>query len=247
MSQPILSLSVLNGHRKGVRFDVEARGALVGRLDECDLTLPDGTVSSHHARIQWSGAQWMFEDLNSTNHSLLNGERVMPGRAVPLPARGRLTFGDVGVAFEALRPAVSHRPDARADGRAGSGPAPGYSRAAEVEAFGEEVQRLRQENQSLRAQVGELETALQKARQALASLQSAPPPSAPQANSSSGGGAPLQALELLDSFGNALDQLSASAKRLKKTLPDSAEVEEIRAKARECILRMADLSSLLRS
>ena len=233
MSEPTLSLHVLTGQRKGERIDIGTKGALLGRLDECEVTLRDGTVSSHHARLAHVGGQWTVEDLNSTNHTLLNGERVLPGRVTTLPSRGRLTVGDVGISFEVLRPSAADRPGPR--------------RLEGGDAWSQDYQHLQSrheqvqaENRQLQARCLALETALEQARAERAS-----PAGASAGAVSSGSSA--QSLQMMEAFGESLDQLSGALKRLKKQYPEAADVEEARARARDCIMKMADLSSLLRS
>jgi FHA domain len=49
---------------------------IVGRDPNCEFSLPDETVSSHHSHISYHHKQWWIEDLNSTNGTFLNGEKV---------------------------------------------------------------------------------------------------------------------------------------------------------------------------
>jgi hypothetical protein len=42
----------------------------------CEVVLDDSKVSGAHARIRMEGDQFVFSDLNSTNHSFVNGEQV---------------------------------------------------------------------------------------------------------------------------------------------------------------------------
>jgi len=49
---------------------------LLGRDSHCDLPLPDDTVSVRHARLSHHHGQWWLEDLNSTNGTFLNREKL---------------------------------------------------------------------------------------------------------------------------------------------------------------------------
>ena len=49
---------------------------MIGRDSHCDLSLLDETMSAHHARLIHHHGQWWLEDLNSTNGTYLNGERL---------------------------------------------------------------------------------------------------------------------------------------------------------------------------
>lgn len=69
-------------------YDLAAAGgrAIVGRLEECDITLDDVNASRQHAAFVREGETWHIEDLGSTNGTKHNGKRV---------ARTALTDGDV--------------------------------------------------------------------------------------------------------------------------------------------------------
>ena len=66
--------------------------ATIGRAPECAIMLPDGYISSHHARVFARGGRLWVEDLRSTNGTLLNGRRVRR-RSVLRPG-DRLQIGD---------------------------------------------------------------------------------------------------------------------------------------------------------
>ncbi len=49
---------------------------MLGRDAHCDLSVSDDTLSAHHARIRFHHGQWWLEDLNSTNGTFLNREKL---------------------------------------------------------------------------------------------------------------------------------------------------------------------------
>lgn len=49
---------------------------MLGRDAHCDLSVSDDTLSAHHARVTFHHGQWWLEDLNSTNGTLLNREKL---------------------------------------------------------------------------------------------------------------------------------------------------------------------------
>lgn len=49
---------------------------ILGRDPGCNLPVAHETVSARHARFTFQQNQWWVEDLNSTNGSFLNGERL---------------------------------------------------------------------------------------------------------------------------------------------------------------------------
>lgn len=58
------------------KHPLRGKEIILGRDPTCDYPLPSETVSAQHARLSFHHGQWWLEDLQSTNGSLLNGERV---------------------------------------------------------------------------------------------------------------------------------------------------------------------------
>ena len=50
---------------------------VIGRNPDCEISLPSSTVSRRHAQIRKGGSQFLLNDLNSTNGTLLNREAVI--------------------------------------------------------------------------------------------------------------------------------------------------------------------------
>ena len=48
----------------------------IGRDPQTDLHIPDDTLSAIHSRVFYKNRQWMIEDLQSTNGTFINGERL---------------------------------------------------------------------------------------------------------------------------------------------------------------------------
>ncbi|NCC32174.1 MAG: FHA domain-containing protein [Chloroflexia bacterium] len=84
---------------------------IVGREDPVSSIFPEidltsfggetGGVSRKHARITHKDGQWMLTDLDSTNHTRINGERLLPNVPTPLPDKAKVQFGKVVVTFHA--------------------------------------------------------------------------------------------------------------------------------------------------
>lgn len=49
---------------------------ILGRDANCDLSIMDEALSAHHARITYHHGHWWLEDLNSTNGTFLNREKL---------------------------------------------------------------------------------------------------------------------------------------------------------------------------
>lgn len=58
------------------RIDLDKHTYTIGRNADCEIVLPDRTVSSHHARIVHANDDCFLEDLDSTNGTLINNQTV---------------------------------------------------------------------------------------------------------------------------------------------------------------------------
>ncbi|WP_298490352.1 zinc-ribbon domain-containing protein [uncultured Chloroflexus sp.] len=82
---------------------------VIGREDpvsnifpEIDLTSyggESGGVSRQHAKIVHTGDQWSIVDLNSTNHTRVNGTRIEPQTPTPISDGTKLQFGRLVATF----------------------------------------------------------------------------------------------------------------------------------------------------
>lgn len=92
-------LRVLNGPAADTRLDLpEAPCSVVlGRGDDCDLTLPDEDASRAHAEIVRRGTEVRVRDLESKNGVMLNDESVLEAE---LSDRDELRIGNTLIAFE---------------------------------------------------------------------------------------------------------------------------------------------------
>lgn len=70
-----------------------------GRITpEFDLSVYDGAdrgVSRLHAQIIWDGKNYLLQDLHSTNHTWLNGVKVVPYQYTPLTDGSIIQFGSL--------------------------------------------------------------------------------------------------------------------------------------------------------
>lgn len=57
-------------------FLIQQSDVLVGRDPNCKVHIPNETISAQHARIYLIDQNWWIQDLNSTNGTFLNDERI---------------------------------------------------------------------------------------------------------------------------------------------------------------------------
>ncbi len=57
--------------------------AIIGRDEGCDICVPVNHLSRQHARLTPAGSFLLIKDLDSTNGTFLNGEKIVQGRAKP--------------------------------------------------------------------------------------------------------------------------------------------------------------------
>ena len=72
--KPALTLRFKRGDGKESVQHFSQPEIMIGRDTNCDLSMMDEAVSSHHARLTHHHGQWWLEDLNSTNGTFLNRE-----------------------------------------------------------------------------------------------------------------------------------------------------------------------------
>ncbi len=72
---------ITSGPKAGLELPLGTEPLTIGRSSESGLVIRDDYTSSHHARLMLWGDQWMIQDLDSTNGTWHDGERV----ASPVP------------------------------------------------------------------------------------------------------------------------------------------------------------------
>src|SRR2546429_2239045 len=89
---------VRSGGLMGQRLPVKTPVVNLGRADYNDIVLPDPSISTSHAKLQRREGVWVLVDLESTNGTFVEGERVQ-GDA-PLAPGATVRLGDVQLVFE---------------------------------------------------------------------------------------------------------------------------------------------------
>ncbi|MHC4393426.1 MAG: FHA domain-containing protein, partial [Planctomycetota bacterium] len=107
-----VKLHCIKGTEAGQVLVIPDGGTLVlGRSQKADISLDDKLLSRKHIQISLQGGAALLEDLNSSNGTYLNGERV--GREMRLSNKDRIKIGNHVLQVE-LSPDM-----------VGGGPAPG--------------------------------------------------------------------------------------------------------------------------
>ncbi|WP_439901287.1 FHA domain-containing protein FhaB/FipA [Microbacterium azadirachtae] len=82
----VSKLVITSGPKAGLEVPLGSEPMSIGRSSESGLVIRDDYTSSHHARLMLWGEQWMLQDLDSTNGTFLDGQRVGAPVAVPVGA-----------------------------------------------------------------------------------------------------------------------------------------------------------------
>ncbi|MFZ5643295.1 MAG: FhaA domain-containing protein [Bacillota bacterium] len=71
-----LYLEFVDGPMAGRIYRLYDYTLVIGRRESCDIVLPDESVSRRHAMLEPQQGRWMLSDLDSTNGTFINGERI---------------------------------------------------------------------------------------------------------------------------------------------------------------------------
>ena len=66
----------------------------LGRAADNDVAIANQRVSRYHAQLRWVESSWLVYDLDSTNGTLVDQERVFPSQPRALSAGAALRLGD---------------------------------------------------------------------------------------------------------------------------------------------------------
>ncbi|MBS0202172.1 MAG: protein kinase [Planctomycetes bacterium] len=84
----------------GATISLLKQRILIGRAADCDLQVPDTSVSSRHAELEYDGVCWWITDLKSRNGTNVNGKpvhrrQIVEGDVIGIGNSVRLRFEDV--------------------------------------------------------------------------------------------------------------------------------------------------------
>ena len=69
-------LVVLSEGLTGRSYELKVDKTTIGRLEDNAFQIPEQSISSHHCEVLLKGSDVMVKDLNSTNGTYINGEKV---------------------------------------------------------------------------------------------------------------------------------------------------------------------------
>lgn len=81
----------------GQTFDLKGPEITVGRLDDNKIQLEHASVSGHHAMLVLDALDYIVKDLDSTNGSRINGEKVTQQK---LRRNDILRFGNIELLYD---------------------------------------------------------------------------------------------------------------------------------------------------
>ena len=85
-----------NGPLAGQSFSI-SDGTTLGRADSNSLTVSEQTVSGSHAKIVLKGGAFSIVDLNSTNGTMVNGQKISE---MPIKTGDKVQIGKVNITIK---------------------------------------------------------------------------------------------------------------------------------------------------
>jgi pSer/pThr/pTyr-binding forkhead associated (FHA) protein len=77
---------------KGTSHELKVDRTTIGRVEDNTFQIPEASISSHHCEVLRSGTEVVIKDLDSTNGSFINGEKITQS---PLKPGQTLRLGQV--------------------------------------------------------------------------------------------------------------------------------------------------------
>jgi pSer/pThr/pTyr-binding forkhead associated (FHA) protein/prefoldin subunit 5 len=95
---------LFTGDNPGRIYGVRSNDTLIGRADTAEVSIVDGSVSLHHARIMCRSQGFEIVDLDSTNGTFVSGKRISRS---PLRNGDRISVGSIDFMFLLDRPTTA--------------------------------------------------------------------------------------------------------------------------------------------
>lgn len=102
-------LIVQSEEQAGQIFDLGSDSYRIGRINENEIVIPHKSISSHHAELNKEGNDYLVKDLDSTNGTRVNGERI---KTAKLRRNDLLRVGNIELLYESeFEPDVKPLPE----------------------------------------------------------------------------------------------------------------------------------------
>lgn len=88
--QKATKLVVTAGEKVGAEIALAGRQLTIGRSGDSDLVVDDEYTSTHHAKLVFINGDWLVQDLDSTNGTLLDGKKITTTQVVPMNTQVRV-------------------------------------------------------------------------------------------------------------------------------------------------------------
>ncbi|HET6826775.1 MAG TPA: FHA domain-containing protein [Amnibacterium sp.] len=83
-SGPATRLVITSGGKAGLEIPLGSEPLTIGRASDAGLQIRDDYTSTHHARLLLWGSDWVVQDLDSTNGTFVDGQRIDSPTQVPI-------------------------------------------------------------------------------------------------------------------------------------------------------------------
>ena len=93
---PEIRIQVHSGNDRQ-KLKLQGTDFILGRDPTCECVLESETVSAQHARLSFHHGQWWIEDLNSTNGTFINNEKITT--AVVIIPGDQIICGEVKISI----------------------------------------------------------------------------------------------------------------------------------------------------
>lgn len=129
----MVKLVVLTAGLNGRTHDLNVDKTTIGRVEDNTFQIADPSVSSHHCEVLLRGSDVVIHDLNSTNGSFINNEKISesvlkPGQTLRL-GQIELQLLTEGMPIPAAKPAPAPAPAPGAPASAAPAPVPQQKKA----------------------------------------------------------------------------------------------------------------------
>lgn len=81
---PATTLVITSGGKAGLEIPLGSEPLTIGRASDAGLQIRDDYTSTHHARLLLWGSDWVVQDLDSTNGTFVDGQRIDSPTQVPI-------------------------------------------------------------------------------------------------------------------------------------------------------------------